>query len=104
MESVDGDESVDGEAVANRWAVRRWTVVGGIQKGDHWLPATDYRSPATGYGLPTNRSPIRRGIRPGTDGRRAPYEGRSARTGERFPGYTEPRKVGSNGGKRGQTE
>jgi hypothetical protein len=43
---------VGGEAVANRWAVRRWTVVGGIQKGDHWLPATDYRSPATGYRRP----------------------------------------------------
>ena len=52
MESVDGDESVDGKAVANRWTVRRWTVVGGIQKGDHCLPATDYRSPATGYRLP----------------------------------------------------
>ncbi len=33
-----------------------------------------------------------------------PSEGRSVRTGERFPGYTEPRKGGSSRGTRGPTE
>jgi hypothetical protein len=38
---------VGGEAVVNRWAVSRWTVVDEKQNGDHWLPATDHRSPIT---------------------------------------------------------
>jgi hypothetical protein len=77
--SVDGDESVDGKAVVNRWSVGQWTVVDEKQNGDHWLPATDYRSPttdhrlrATGYRSPMTDQPIRRGIRPGPDGRLAP--------------------------------
>jgi hypothetical protein len=74
---------VGGEAVANRWAVRRWTVVGGIQKGDHWLPATDYRSPATGYGLTDHRS-AGESVLGRTEG------GRRTKGGQQGPGNDSP--------------
>ncbi len=46
-----------GEAVVNRWAVSRWTVVDEKQNGDHWLPATDHRLRATDYRSPMTDQP-----------------------------------------------
>ena len=46
---MDGGESVDRQAVANRWSVSRWSVVDEKQNGDHWLPTTGYRLPTTDH-------------------------------------------------------